>query len=45
VRQRHSRVRVTVPFTGGSIDRVVVDLSGDAYVDHESKVRAWFSID
>ncbi len=33
------------PFTGGSIDRVVVDLSGDAYVDHESKVRAWFSID
>jgi hypothetical protein len=33
------------PFTGGSIDRVVVDLSGEAYVDHESKVRAWFSID
>ncbi len=33
------------PFTGGSIDRVVVDLSGDRYVDHESQVRAWFSID
>jgi arylsulfatase len=33
------------PFTGGSIDRVVVDLSGDGYVDHEAKVRAWFSID
>ena len=33
------------PFTGGTIDRVVVDLSGDAYVDHEAAVRAWFSID
>ena len=33
------------PFIGGSIDRVVIDLSGEAYVDHESKVRAWFSID
>jgi arylsulfatase A-like enzyme len=33
------------PFRGGSIDRVVVDLSGDTYVDHELKVRAWFSID
>ncbi len=33
------------PFTGGSIDRVVVDLSGEGYVDHEAKVRAWFSID
>ena len=33
------------PFTGGSIDRVVVDLSGDGYVDHEAAVRAWFSID
>ena len=33
------------PFAGGAIDRVVVDLSGDAYVDHEGAVRAWFSID
>ena len=33
------------PFRGGSIDRVVVDLSGDAYVDHEARVRAWFNID
>ncbi|MBX7160606.1 MAG: arylsulfatase [Acidimicrobiia bacterium] len=32
-------------FTGGKIDRVVVDLSGDRYVDHEAQVRAWFSID
>jgi arylsulfatase len=33
------------PFTGGAIDRVVVDVSGDTYVDHEAQVRAWFSID
>jgi arylsulfatase A-like enzyme len=33
------------PFTGGSIDKVIVDVSGDHYVDHESQVRAWFSID
>jgi arylsulfatase len=32
-------------FTGGVIDRVVVDVSGDRYVDHEAQVRAWFSID
>ena len=32
-------------FTGGTIDRVIVDMSGDRYVDHESQVRAWFSID
>jgi arylsulfatase len=33
------------PFTGGSIDKVVVDVSGKAYIDHESQVRTWFSID
>jgi arylsulfatase len=33
------------PFTGGTIDKVVVDLSGERYVDHEAQVRAWFSID
>jgi len=32
-------------FTGGTIDKVVVDVSGDRYVDHEAQVRAWFSID
>jgi arylsulfatase len=32
-------------FTGGTIDKVVVDVSGDRYVDHESQVRAWFGID
>ena len=35
----------TFPFTGGTIDRVVVDVSGEAYVDHEAQVRGWFAID
>jgi arylsulfatase len=33
------------PFTGGTIDKVVVDVYGDRYLDHEAQVRAWFSID
>ena len=33
------------PFTGGTIDKVVVDVSGDRYIDHEKQVAAWFSID
>ncbi len=32
-------------FTGGTIDKVIVDVSGERYVDHEAQVRAWFSID
>jgi arylsulfatase len=32
-------------FTGGTIDKVVVDVSGQPYIDHEAKVRTWFSID
>jgi arylsulfatase A-like enzyme len=32
-------------FAGGTIDRVVVDVSGDAYVDHEKEVLAWLSRD
>ena len=32
-------------FTGGTIDKVVVDVSGDRYIDHEAQVRAWFSMD
>ena len=32
-------------FTGGMIDKVVVDLSGERYVDHEATVRGWFLID
>ena len=31
------------PFTGGTIDKVVVDVSGDHYVDHEAQVAAWFA--
>ena len=29
-------------FTGGTIDKVVVDVSGEKYVDHEAQVRGWF---
>lgn len=29
------------PFTGGTISKVVMDLSGDHYVDHEAQVRGW----
>ena len=32
-------------FTGGAIDKVVVDVSGERYVDHEAQVRSWFAID
>ena len=32
-------------FEGGTIDRVVVDVSGDAYVDHEKEVLAWLARD
>ena len=33
------------PFTGGIIDKVVIDVSGDRYVDHQAQVRGWFMID
>jgi hypothetical protein len=33
------------PFTGGMIDRVVVDVSGDHYVDHEKEVLAYLARD
>jgi arylsulfatase len=32
-------------FTGGTIDKVIVDVSGDHYVDHEAQVRAWLMRD
>jgi arylsulfatase len=32
-------------FTGGQIDKVVVDVSGERYVDHEAQVRGWFLLD
>ena len=33
------------PFAGGTIDKVVVDVSGERYLDHAAQVRAWFAID
>jgi hypothetical protein len=32
-------------FTGGTIDKVVVDVSGEHFVDHEAQVRAWLMRD
>lgn len=32
-------------FTGGTIDKVVVDVSGAKYIDHEAQVRGWFLLD
>ncbi len=33
------------PFVGGTIDKVVVDVSGEGYANHEQKIAAWFGID
>jgi arylsulfatase A-like enzyme len=32
-------------FNGGSIDRVIVDVSGDEFVDHEAEVLSWLMRD
>ncbi len=32
-------------FTGGTIEKVVMDLSGEHYVDHEAQVIGWFMKD
>ena len=37
--------RSPFPFRGGTIDKVVVDVSGTPYIDHESQVRGWFLLD
>ncbi|MGW6395201.1 arylsulfatase [Streptomyces sp. NPDC055103] len=37
--------RAPFRFTGGTIDKVVVDVSGERYTDHEAQVRGWFAID
>ena len=33
------------PFTGGTIERVVIDVSGDPFIDHEKEVRAYLARD
>ena len=33
------------PFTGGTIEKVVMDLSGEHFVDHEAQVTGWFMKD
>jgi arylsulfatase len=33
------------PFKGGTIDLVIVDVSGDHYVDHEKEVLAYIARD
>jgi arylsulfatase A-like enzyme len=37
--------RAPFRFTGGTIERVVVDVSGEHYVDHEKEVAAWLMRD
>ena len=32
-------------FRGGTIERVIVDVSGDVFVDHEKEVAAWLARD
>jgi hypothetical protein len=32
-------------FTGGSIEKVVIDVSGERYINHEAQVRGWFLLD
>jgi arylsulfatase len=36
------RYAAPFPFTGGTIDKVVMDLSGEHFVDHEAQVIGWF---
>ena len=36
---------IVVITTGGTIDKVVVDVSGEKFVDHEKTVMSWFAID
>lgn len=32
-------------FTGGTTEKVVIDVSGERYMDHEAQVRGWFLLD
>ncbi len=40
-----SDYRAPYPFRGGTIDRVVIDVSGDHYIDHEKEVLAYLARD
>ncbi len=44
-RQSHRTKRHRSPFTGGTIDKVVFDVSGQKYVDHEAQVCGWLMRD
>lgn len=37
--------RGTFPFTGGTIEKVIVDVSGEHFVGHDPQVRAWLGDD
>ena len=37
--------RAPFPFRGGAIDRVIVDVSGEPFLDHEREVMAWIMRD
>lgn len=37
--------RGTFEFSGGTIDKVVVDVTGERFADHEAQIRAWLSMD
>ena len=38
-------IEAPFPFVGGHIEAVVVDVSGDAYLDFEAEVRSWLARD
>jgi hypothetical protein len=42
---RSTGLPAPVPFTGGTIERVAIDVSGDHYVDHEKEVLAYLTRD
>ena len=39
------RYTAPFPFKGGTIEKVVMDVSGEAFVDHEARVLGWFMKD
>jgi hypothetical protein len=37
--------RAPFPFTCGTIDKAIADVSGEPFLDHEREVMAWVSLD